>query len=160
MAGMGEENLAELAAAMDGEEPLRSYLDGLAEHLKNVTVEGIVTALDSVLPEVDRVLLTSEFGEDMVAGFHHALKEGVDGWLDDDLAFVKAWGFSLDEIDLPVTLWQGSADLMVPFAHGQWLASHIPSVSAHLEQGEGHLSVGLGALDLMLDELVEMASQS
>jgi pimeloyl-ACP methyl ester carboxylesterase len=71
-----------------------------------------------------------------------------------DLAFIKPWGFGLDEIAVPVTLWQGSVDLMVPFAHGQWLSSRLPGVSAHLEHGEGHLSVGLGALNRMLDELV------
>jgi hypothetical protein len=55
-------------------------------------------------------------------------------------------------------IWQGSADLMVPFAHGQWLASRLPAASAHLEEGEGHLSVGLGKLDAMLDELVKAAA--
>ena len=54
---------------------------------------------------------------------------------------------------MPVMIWHGSADLAVPFSHGQWLASHLPRASAHLEAGEGHLSVGLGALDRMLDEL-------
>ena len=58
------------------------------------------------------------------------------------------------EIAVPTTIWQGDADLMVPFAHGQWLASHLLSAIAHLESGEGHLSIGLGALELMLDDLV------
>ena len=58
------------------------------------------------------------------------------------------------EIAVPTCLWQGDADLMVPFAHGQWLAAHIPGVTAHLEAGEGHLSIAVGALDRMLDELV------
>jgi pimeloyl-ACP methyl ester carboxylesterase len=78
----------------------------------------------------------------------------VDGWVDDDLAFTEPWGFSLDEISAPTFLWQGSADLMVPFAHGQWLAAHIRGVTPHLLAGEGHLSVTVGALGQMLDELV------
>jgi hypothetical protein len=55
-------------------------------------------------------------------------------------------------------IWQGSADLMVPFAHGRWLAAQLPGSSAHLLQGEGHLSLGLGALGPMLDELVAAAA--
>ncbi len=56
---------------------------------------------------------------------------------------------------MPTFLWQGGADLMVPFAHGEWLAARIPGVTPHLEPDEGHLSVGIGALDRMLDELAE-----
>jgi hypothetical protein len=55
-------------------------------------------------------------------------------------------------------VWQGSEDLMVPFAHGRWLAGHIPGVTAHLEAGEGHLSIGVGAIGPMLDELVSRST--
>ena len=90
--------------------------------------------------------------DDRRAGFfresNEGLRRGVDGWIDDDLAFTQPWGFQLEEISIPTMIWQGSDDLMVPFAHGQWLASHLPQASVHLEQGEGHLSIGLGALVL------------
>jgi hypothetical protein len=46
---------------------------------------------------------------------------------------------------------------MVPITHGEWLASRLPEASVHLEQGEGHLSIGVGALERMLDELVDLA---
>ena len=155
MAGMGEENVTEFGLAVRGEGSLRPYLEKMREHLKDVTAAGIVASLGSVLPDVDRAVLTDEFGEDMASSFHEALRIGVDGWLDDDLAFAKPWGFDLSEISIPTMIWQGSADLMVPFAHGQWLSSQLPHASVHLEAGEGHLSIGLGALDRMLDELVE-----
>lgn len=154
LAGMGEENVAEFSAALEGEDELRSYLLGVREHLKDVTAEGIVASLDTLLPDVDRAVLTGEFGEDMAASFHEALRAGVEGWLEDDLAFSQPWGFDLAEISVPAMIWQGSADLMVPFGHGQWLASHVPGASVHLEDGEGHLSIEIGALDRMLDELV------
>jgi pimeloyl-ACP methyl ester carboxylesterase len=158
MSGMGQENIAEFSAAIQGENELRSYLLPEREQLKDVTAADIVSSLETLLPDVDRAVLTGEFGEDIAASFREAVRTGVEGWLDDDLAFTSRWGFSLAEISVPVMLWQGSADLMVPFSHGQWLASQLPGASAHLEEGEGHLSVGLGALDRMLDQLVGAGS--
>ena len=154
LAGMGEDNVAEFAAALEGEDALHAFLAQLHPELGNVTPEGIIESLRSLLPDVDRAALTSEFGEDMAASFHEALRVGIDGWFDDDMAFVRPWGFGLDEVRVPTSLWQGDVDLMVPFAHGEWLAAHVPEVSAHLLAGEGHLSIGLGELDAMLDELV------
>ena len=154
MAGMGADNVIEFEAALQGEERLRPYLVADREELKEITVAGIVSSLETLLPDVDKAVLTDEFGEDMAASFREALRTGVEGWLDDDLAFTEPWGFDLGEISVPTMIWQGSADLMVPFAHGEWLASQLPAASVHLEPGEGHLSLGLGALDRMLDELV------
>lgn len=154
MAGMGQDNLDEFAAALAGEEALGSYLAAQRDALKEAGVGDLVDALASLLPAVDRAVLTDEFGEDFAASLHEALRVGTDGWLDDDRAFTRPWGFSLEEIRIPTMLWQGAADLMVPFAHGRWLASRVPNAAIHLEDGEGHLSIGLGALDRMLDELV------
>src|SRR5215471_1730362 len=158
MAGMGQENIAEFSAALKGEDELRPYLLDQREQLKDATVADVVAALSTVLPEVDRAVLTGEFGEDTAASAREAVRTGVEGWLEDDIAFTRPWGFGLEEISVPVMIWQGSADLMVPFSHGQWLASQLPGASAHLEEGEGHLSVALGALDRMLDELVSFGS--
>ena len=157
-AGMGQENVVEFSAAVQGEDQLRSYLLHEREQLKDVTAADIVASLDTVLPDVDRAVLTGEFGEDIAASFREAVRTGVEGWLEDDIAFTRSWGFRLDEISVPTMIWQGSADLMVPFSHGQWLASQLRGASAHLEEGEGHLSVGLGALDRMLDDLVSAGS--
>jgi len=158
MAGMGEENIAEFSTAVKGEDQLRPYLLDEREQLKDVTAAGIVASLETLLPDVDRAVLTGEFGEDLAANFREAVRMGVDGWLEDDIAFTKSWGFGLEEISVPTMIWQGSADLMVPFSHGQWLASQLPGALVHLEEGEGHLSVTLGALDRMLDELMTAGS--
>ena len=158
MAGMGYDNIVEISTALKGEHQLRPYLLDQREQLKDATDADLVASLDTVLPDVDRAVLTGEFGEDDAANFREALRTGVEGWLEDDIAITRPWGFGLEEISVPVMIWQGSADLMVPFSHGQWLASQLPGASAHLEEGEGHLSVALGALDRMLDELVSAGS--
>ena len=153
LAGMGEQNSAEFGVSVESEAALRTYLEAAAVELREPSPADIVRELGSLLPAVDVTALTDEFGEDMVASFAEALRTGVDGWLDDDLAFTRGWGFGLDEIVVPTFIWQGSEDLMVPFAHGRWLAAHVPGAAVHLENGEGHLSIGIGALDRMLDEL-------
>jgi pimeloyl-ACP methyl ester carboxylesterase len=157
LAGMGDGNVAEFGAALGGEDALRPFLDAARQELAGATSGDLVASFDSLLPDVDRAVLTGEFAEDLLASFREGLSDGVDGWLDDDLAFTRPWGFSLTEITVPVLIWQGSEDLMVPFAHGEWLAARMPAATAHLEHGEGHLSIALGAMDRMLDELVAAA---
>jgi len=153
MAGMGADNIAEFSAALSGEAELQSFLRGMREQLTEITADDVAASLDTLLSEVDRAALTGEYAEDLAAGFREAVRMSVAGWLDDDLAFTRPWGFGLDEISVPVMIWQGSDDLMVPFAHGHWLARQLPAASAHLEAGEGHMSIELGAIDRMLDEL-------
>ena len=152
--GMGQENHDEFGAALEGEEALRTYLEAARPELLQITGDQLVDQMDTLLPPVDRDSLTGEFGEFLARGFRQAVSVSVDGWLDDDLAFVRPWGFDLGAIEVPVHLWQGSEDLMVPFAHGEWLAAHLPNAVVHLERGEGHLSIGVGAMGRMLDELL------
>ena len=153
LAGMGADNIEEFGAALKGEDALRAWLDNVRPELVAVTPDDVAASLDTLLPPVDEAVVTGEFAEHLAESFRQAVSAGVDGWLDDDLAFTRPWGFDLGAITVPTYLWQGSDDLMVPFAHGQWLAERIPGVTAHLEPGEGHLSVALGSMDRMLDEL-------
>ncbi len=153
LAGMGEQNVEEFGATLEGEAALRAYLNEEAPGLRDTDGPGIVAALSTLLPDVDRALLTEEYGDWLAANFREGLRTGVDGWLDDNLAFVRPWGFDLSSITVPTFIWQGDQDLMVPFAHGRWLADHVPGATGHLEAGEGHLSIGVGALDRMFAEL-------
>ena len=55
----------------------------------------------------------------------HAVN-GVYGWSDDVLALARDWGFDLSEITVPVLIRYGTADVLVPPSHGEWLAAHVP----------------------------------
>jgi pimeloyl-ACP methyl ester carboxylesterase len=73
------------------------------------------------------------------------------------MACTQPWGFSLDAIRAPVTVWQGDLDLMVPFAHGRWLAQHVPHARARLVPGHGHISLVTRYRDEVLDDLLKDA---
>ncbi|HEX4472130.1 MAG TPA: alpha/beta hydrolase [Nocardioides sp.] len=151
--GMGEENHEEFGAALEGEEALRPYLEVARPEMLEITGDQIHDQMATLIPPIDQESLTGEFGDFLAHAFRQAVSVGVTGWLDDDLAFTRPWGFDLSAISVPTYVWQGGEDLMVPFAHGQWLAAHLPNAVAHLEAGEGHLSVRVGAMGRMLDEL-------
>ena len=53
--------------------------------------------------------------------------------------FASDWGFRLEDITVPVHIWQGNLDRNVPPAHGRLQADRIPGAVLHECPGEGHL---------------------
>jgi pimeloyl-ACP methyl ester carboxylesterase len=139
--GMGEGNEIEFGAALEGEEPLRKLLVLWREEILAAGEQGTFASLQSVLSSPDQKVMTGDFARHVHESFSLALENGVDGWADDDLAFTRPWGFELDRLAVPVFLWQGEHDLMVPPAHGRWLADAIPGCRARLLPDDGHLTV-------------------
>jgi pimeloyl-ACP methyl ester carboxylesterase len=154
LAGMGQQNHEEFAAARAGEPALRAYQEQEALVLKDVQGATLADAMETLIPPVDRAALHGEYGEDLAAHVRESMRTGVDGWLDDDFALLEDWGFAVEDVTTPTFVWHGSEDLMAPFTHGEWLVAHLPDVTAHLLRGEGHVSAASHRLDQMLDELV------
>ena len=71
---------------------------------------------------------------------------------------MRPWGFDVGNINVPVAISQGAQDRTTPFAHGEWLASHIRGVHPHLLPDHGHLSLGVNSFGLLLDDLLTIAS--
>ena len=137
-------------------EALAPLLRPRQPELPDVDGRRVADALGGLCPPVDVASSPASSRTGCRREFRHGCAAGVDGWLDDDLAFTRPWGFDLGAITVPTYLWQGSEDLMVPFAHGQWLAEHVPGCAPHLEQGEGHLSLW-SKLDRIFDDLTDLA---
>jgi pimeloyl-ACP methyl ester carboxylesterase len=154
LAGMGPENHAEFGAALRGERDVRTWLTNNAETMRQVTGPELAGAFGGLVPDVDKRVLAGGFAERMAATLRRALAGGFDGWIDDDLAFVQPWGFDLGEIKIPVTVWQGDLDLMVPFAHGAWLRRHLPGAISHAAPGHGHISLITTYRDAIVDKLL------
>jgi pimeloyl-ACP methyl ester carboxylesterase len=152
LAGMGPENVEEFGAAAHDHEQLRAFLTAYADGMRDIRAEAVAASLGGLVDDVDRAALTGELAEALARMLRRAVSTGIDGWFDDDLAFVKPWGFELDAIRVPVSVWQGAHDMMVPFAHGQWLAAHVPGAQVHLYDDEGHLSLAQ-QLPRILDSL-------
>jgi pimeloyl-ACP methyl ester carboxylesterase len=144
--GMGQGNLDEFAAALGGREALEPFLREQANEILAAGPEELAGALRSLLSPVDVAALTGEFAEYLVDATHRAIGDSLEGWMEDDFAFVTPWGFELADIRVAVQLCQGGQDRMVPMAHGRWLADRIPGVEPFLSGEDGHLTIQLGRI--------------
>jgi pimeloyl-ACP methyl ester carboxylesterase len=141
--GMGPENHDEFGAALKGEAVIDQWMNDNAGPMKSVTGSDIIEAFGGLIGDADKAVLEGGEADAMAASMRSALAVSFDGWIDDDLVFVKKWGFELEAITKPVFLWQGDDDFMVPHAHSYWLEKHIPTATLTFKPGEGHISIGV-----------------
>lgn len=140
--GMGPENHDEFGAALKGESVITQWMDDNAVAMKNVSGNDIREAFGGLIGEADKEVLEGATADAMAVSIRSGLAVSFDGWIDDDLVFIKHWGFDLAAITKPVILWQGDQDLMVPHAHSYWLEKHIPTAKLTFIPGHGHISLG------------------
>ena len=156
LAGMGPENIEEFGNAFQGEGPLREWMNANALGMAQVTGQGLRDAFGGLIGNADKAVLAGEFADDMAAGMRRALSHGFDGWIDDDLAFVREWGLDLSAINIPVFLWQGNDDFMVPHSHARWLASKIPTAQLNFIPENGHISLIVKHRDEIVTQLQQL----
>jgi pimeloyl-ACP methyl ester carboxylesterase len=141
LAGMGEGNLEEFDLVLAGEEALLPAIERERDNLLGVTPAQLREAMAAHLSPTDSAALTADLAEYLHANIAHAIANSGDGWIDDNLAFVKPWGFELSSIARPVLVLQGGDDLMVPRQHGEWLAANVPGCESRIEDAHGHLTL-------------------
>jgi pimeloyl-ACP methyl ester carboxylesterase len=136
--GLAELNVKEFRAAEEGPDGIEAYLQPLVDTL-HADPDAVLDAIASELPEVDRVLLArDDFRAVIRESFAEAVRQGVRGWADDDLAFANPWGFDPEDVGVEVRLWQGELDVLAPRAHGEYVARRLPSARFELLEGGGH----------------------
>ena len=154
--GMGPENHDEFGAALKGEAVITQWMNENAVPMKQVTGNDIREAFGGLIGDADKAVLEGAVADEMAATMRNGLAVSFDGWIDDDLVFVKPWGFELAAITKPVILWQGDDDFMVPHAHSYWLEKHIPTAQLSFIPGHGHISLGEKYKSEILKQALEL----
>jgi len=141
LAGMDPANVKEFGWAEAGEDVLVPELEREYEAMSRRVAADPTTVLgDFALSESDRAQLARP---ETIQIIRESTPEqganGVWGWVDDDLAFTRPWGFDVGEISVPVLVWYGTTDVLVPPTHGEWLAANVPGCIVKLDDEAGHL---------------------
>ena len=156
LAGMGPENEEEFGEALKGEAQISAWMDKNGEAFKSVTGDQVRESFGGLISDADKEVINGNFADEMATTMRKGLAVSFDGWIDDDIAFIQPWGFNLSEIAVPVLIWQGDQDLMVPHAHSYWLEKHIPTAKLNFVPGHGHVSLVVKYVDQILDQAQEL----
>jgi pimeloyl-ACP methyl ester carboxylesterase len=141
--GMDPLNVQELGWALEGEEVYAREIEREARELLERVSENPANVLgeDWELPEADRAELARPELHDVIReSMTEAFRNGVWGWVDDGLCFVRSWGFDLSEIRVPTRVVYGASDVLVPAAHGEWLARNVPGAEVVVQETQGHVA--------------------
>lgn len=102
-------------------------------------------------PDTDRpVFALPEFRDMFVTDLIDSGRRQMRALVGDAVVFMQPWHFSLRDVTVPVTIWHGGADRLVPFHHGRYMAELIPSADLVTVPGEGHFA-GFVRVEAVLD---------
>jgi pimeloyl-ACP methyl ester carboxylesterase len=153
MAGMTQSNVEEMSAALAGADVLTEALDAQVGPIRE-DAAALLDALEMELPDSDwTVIHDPRIRPMLIDTFGAALAPGVQGWVDDDLAFTKPWGFDVTTISVPTLLWHGTEDVLAPVSHTEWLSRHVPNARFVRAPGAGHMAAFM-AQDAVLSWLL------
>lgn len=141
LAGMDSENVKEFRWARAGEDVLTHELEAEDARLKARVAVDPSTALEEFdLSDSDRAhMARPETMQITRESTFERSRNGVGGWVDDDLAFLHPWGFDIAAISVPVLIRYGATDVLVPRTHGEWLASNVPGCRVKVDDAAGHM---------------------
>jgi pimeloyl-ACP methyl ester carboxylesterase len=87
----------------------------------------------------DRQVLNGRESRELAARrFLAALQRGPWPMIEDYLVCCSDWGFALEEVEVPVELWHGAADPVIPAGRVRGLADRLPACRFRIADGEGH----------------------
>ncbi|MCF1592997.1 alpha/beta fold hydrolase [Streptomyces muensis] len=139
-AGMAASNVREYTKALASPDRLAASLRKRSVAIRANPVR-LLTQLRRELTESDlRVVADAAIRAMLMRNYSEALRVSADGWVDDALSFCSPWGFSLEDISVPVLLWHGEQDVFAPAGHTRWLAERIPSVTAIFQPAAAHFA--------------------
>ena len=159
MAGMGPGNVADFSAALQGPEAYAAFQEKFFLPMTSATVADVAAGLGQLLTPTDEKAFAGDMAAWLAETMHRAGAQGVIGVRDDGLALAAPWGFDIGNISVPTAIWAGGQDVTVPYAHGQWLAAHVPGAIAHLFDDAGHITL-VNDLEDVLVELLELRRPS
>ncbi len=133
--------------------PLNVFMRNLIKVLEPFGDKAVDLAASMMPPGDQRIFAEPAMRHMFKEDLQHGSREQMQAIFHDAHLFGRDWGFWLKDLRVPVYLWYGDADNIVPIEHGQHMADHIPNAEFRIRHDEGHLG-GLGATQEIFDAIL------
>jgi pimeloyl-ACP methyl ester carboxylesterase len=90
----------------------------------------------------DLAVMTPQMAGLLADAWLEGLRRGISGALSDARLYARPWGFAFSEITVPVGVWHGGQDTIVPVATTSAFDA-LPNAVRKVLAGEGHYSLAL-----------------
>ena len=106
-------------------------------------------------PRDRQVLAIADFRDALAASLREAFRNGARGAATEIELLCTPWGFELGDVDVPVALWHGEDDRVVPMAMGRYLEHALADCRASFLAEHGHYSLVHDLAERVLGHLVD-----
>jgi len=113
------------------------------------------TLVGDTLPPSDRACLTPELLAGLSRAWREGIGRGIQGAVSDAGIYARDWGVPFGDIRVPVTVWYGAEDSLIPL-HGLVPLEAIPGMTLRVVPGEGHYSLALRHAGAILRSLTSV----
>ena len=83
-----------------------------------------------------------------------ALQQGPKAVLRDLKIYAKYWGFKMEQIDCPITLWHGTLDDVVHYTYASEMQLRLKNANLKMIPNEGHYSLPMNFRDQIIGDLL------
>ncbi|MCJ7615425.1 MAG: alpha/beta hydrolase [Desulfobacterales bacterium] len=95
--------------------------------------------IDSLIPHDKKIMEKPENYQLYMADIREGYRQGWQGIALDDIIINNPWGFSLEDIQVHIDIWQGECDQNVPLNQGKYQHEKIPDNRFTVVQDQAHL---------------------
>lgn len=156
--GMATSNQDLWRVADEGEAALRPRLEQIAAEMRpGEGLDGFKKLFGDTVSVEDGTAMAGSSGQNVAERFAKAIENGIEGWLEDDLALTTPWGYDLEAVTTPVTFWSGKQDQFVSYRHSVWMSRRVPSSDLHIYADKGHISLRQDHLPEIMADLLQKA---
>lgn len=152
--GLSKETIERTRSFQGNYEKLFEFRSQTYDEDMGLTYEKVLEMLGELPQYKEFQSEYTEFSREFKDSIYNAMKNGPEADADDFYANANPWGFDVDNIKLPVTMWHGLQDDGVVIGRSEYLEGRLKNATLYPLADQGHVSIVVEYRDKILSAAI------